>query len=71
MFSISRYDWNSEFLKIKKLTFNDKMHAMKVGSKLNYNNFYDTVKHINSIENVQNLKVKQIVPQLFLLDNED
>lgn len=60
-----------KFLKIKKLTFNDKMHAMKVGSKLNYNNFYDTVKHINSIENVQNLKVKQIVPQLFLLDNED
>ena len=60
-----------KFFKIKKLTFNDKMHAMKIGSKLNYNNFYDTVKHINSIENVQNLKVKQIVPQLFLLDNED
>ena len=45
------------------------LHKEKIGSHLEYNNFVNRVKHINEIENVNNLKIKQIIPQVFLLDN--
>ena len=42
----------------------------KVGNKMQKNNFLKNVKHINSLIKVANLKVKQIAPEVYLLDSE-
>jgi surface carbohydrate biosynthesis protein len=42
----------------------------KVGNALQKKNFIRNVMHINSLERVENIKIKQIAPEVFLLDKQ-
>lgn len=46
-----------------------RFHREKVGTRLQKNNFIKNVEHINSFEKVESLSVKQIAPEVFLLDS--
>ena len=45
-----------------------RFHKEKIGTRLKKKNFINNVKHINTFEKVENLKIKQIAPEVFLLD---
>lgn len=71
---INKYKMFKQFIKqiIKYKNNKKKMlkrfHAEKVGKRLQYDNYVKRVKHFNSYENINNLKIKQILPEVFLLD---
>lgn len=44
------------------------LNKTKVGTRLQSKSFINSVQHINNLENVENLKIKKIAPQVFLLD---
>ena len=41
----------------------------KIGDKMKKKNFVKNLKHINSLEKTKNLKIKQIAPEVYLLDS--
>lgn len=49
----------------------ERLHIEKVGNNFNYKEFSKKVYDINRIEKIENLKIKQILPQVFLLDTTD
>ena len=57
-----------KFLKYEKQTFYHKLHKQKIGDKMSRFKFINKIKIINEVENIPNLKVKQIIPQVFLID---
>tara|TARA_B100000989_G_scaffold21727_1_gene14259 strand:+ start:27385 stop:28758 length:1374 start_codon:yes stop_codon:yes gene_type:complete len=44
------------------------LHKKKVGDRMSQKNFIQNVQHINSLEKVDNLKIKKVAPEVFLLD---
>jgi surface carbohydrate biosynthesis protein len=46
-------------------------HFQKIGKKLKKKHFIQHVQHLNSIENTNNLKIKQLSKEVFLLDTVD
>ncbi|MDC0402620.1 hypothetical protein OAM14_00515 [Candidatus Pelagibacter sp.] len=56
--------------RVKKHAKVHRFNKEKVGNKMQKNNFLKNVKHINSLIKVANLKVKQIAPEVYLLDSE-
>ena len=53
---------------VKKNTIISRLHKEKVGTRLQKKNFIINLNHINTLEKVQNLKIKQIAKEVFLLD---
>ena len=42
----------------------------KVGNKMKKNNFVKNVNELNSLIQVENLKIKQIAPEVYFLEGE-
>ncbi len=66
----SLYNYTKKIIsyKLKLNPMIEHLHKTKVGTRLQSKNFVDNVQHINSLENVENLKIKKIAPEVFLLD---
>ena len=47
-----------------------RFHNEKIGTRLRKDNFIKNVKFINSFEKVNKLKIKQLAPEVFLLDSQ-
>ena len=43
-------------------------HKSKIGFKLRKKNFIEIVNHFNSFENMENLKIKEMALEVYLLD---
>ena len=56
-------------IRFKRNSLLEHLHKEKIGTHLEYTNFVNRVNHINKLEKVNNLKIKQIIPQVFLLDS--
>ena len=41
----------------------------KIGDRMKKKNFVKTLENINTFEKTENLKIKQIAPEVFLLDS--
>ena len=41
----------------------------KIGDRMKKKNFVKNLNHINNFEKIKNLKIKQIAPEVFLLDS--
>ena len=48
-----------------------RFHKEKIGTRLQKKPFIHNVKYINNFEKVENLKIKQIAPEVFLLDSSN
>ena len=46
----------------------NRLHNEKIGRQLTYTSFYKRIMNMNKIEKVQNIKIRQIIPEVFLLD---
>jgi surface carbohydrate biosynthesis protein len=57
--------------KNKKNLLIDRLHREKIGTAMQTNFFTKKVKDINTFEKVENLKIKQVVPEVFLLESFD
>ncbi len=58
----------SKLLKKNSMIF--RFHKEKIGTRLSKKNFIKNVTYINSFEKVDKLKIKQIAPEVFLLDSQ-
>ena len=58
----------SKLLKKNSMIF--RFHNEKIGTRLRKDNFIKNVKFINSFEKVNKLKIKQLAPEVFLLDSQ-
>ena len=71
---INKYKMFKLFIKKILKYKNDKnimlkrFHSEKIGTRLQHENYIKRVKYINNYENINNLKIKQILPEVFLLD---
>jgi surface carbohydrate biosynthesis protein len=54
---------------INKNAQHHRFHKSKIGSRLKKFFFINNTKHINSLEKIENLKIKQIAHEVFLLDS--
>ncbi len=54
---------------IKKNPMIVRFNKEKIGTRLRKSNFIKNVKHFNTFEKVENLRVKKIAPEVFLLDS--
>lgn len=57
--------------KNKKKALLERFMKEKIGARLQYKNFVKRINYINSYEKVDNLRVKQIIPEVFLLDKNE
>ncbi|WP_440698007.1 surface carbohydrate biosynthesis protein [Candidatus Pelagibacter sp. HIMB1709] len=57
--------------KNKKKALLERFMKEKIGTRLQYKNFVERINYINSYEKVDNLRVKQIIPEVFLLDKNE
>ena len=68
-------EFKSDLKKLLKLRKNnqsylDLLHKDKIGDNFTHKSFFKRVQKINKIEKVKNLKFKQVLPEVFLLDRE-
>ncbi len=57
--------------KNKKKKMIVRFHKEKIGNSLQKDNFIENTKHINSVVKIENLLIKQIIPEVFLLDKNE
>ena len=54
--------------KLKLNPMIQRFNKEKIGTRMQRKNFVKKLEHINSLEKVENLKIKQIAPEVYLLD---